>query len=75
MLIIRYTESSRYFEFQMESEAGQDIFSVLQGDGCGTKIGFISFILLFLYFSLMSHRTVGVFFLFEELCSLGREEY
>lgn len=58
----------------MESEAGQDIFSVLQGGGYGTKIDCISFILLFLYFFLMSHCTVGVFFLFEELRSLGGEE-
>lgn len=39
----------------MESEEGQDIFCVLQGDGYRTKIDFISFILLFLY---ISHPTL-----------------
>lgn len=65
---------------KMESEAGQKTFCVLQGDGYGTKIDFISLILFFLYF--FSYLTLYNWFFFpisyknnEELWSLDKEEY
>lgn len=54
----------------MESEAGQKTFCVLQGDGYGTKIDFISLILFFLYF--FSYLTLYNWFFFLFLIKIMR---